>query len=130
VPAGAQGAPIAGHARLASSGTRDQVAWVRRSATNFVKDELQGNGAGACSVLYAPLQATEGHRTCARRWDVRLAAMLRTPGERARLRAQLRAIRSVTVTVRRDTATLHLATPLMQRASRLLWTSNCWMLES
>ena len=30
-----------------SVGTSEQIAWVRRAASNFVADELSGNGAGA-----------------------------------------------------------------------------------
>jgi hypothetical protein len=42
-----------------------------------VTAELGGDGAGACAILNAPLRATQHHRTCARRWDVELARLLR-----------------------------------------------------
>jgi hypothetical protein len=120
-PAAALGAP--------STGTREQVAWVRRAASNFLVAELSGNGAGACSILYAPLQASEHHRTCAQRWDAKLASVLRQPGERARLRADARALPSATVVVHANTASIDLPTPLMGQTSRLLWSSNCWMVD-
>jgi SpoIID/LytB domain protein len=114
----------------ASRGTREQIAWVRRAASNFVADELSGNGAGACSILYAPLQATRHRRTCAQRWNAKLAGMLREPGGRARLRADAGAIPHAVVVVHGNWASIDLPTPLMSGASRLLWTSNCWMLDS
>ena len=112
-----------------SSGTYEQIAWVRRAASNFVGDELRGDGAGACSILNAPLRATQRHRTCAQRWDARLARLLREPGARGRLRAEARAIPSAPVVVRGNTASIHLPAPLMGGSTRFLWTENCWMLE-
>ncbi len=47
---------------------------------NFVTAELAGNGASACAILNAPLRATRHDRTCAQRWDAKLAALLREPG--------------------------------------------------
>ncbi len=119
-PAGA----LAAH----SVGSAEQIAWVRRAASNFVAAELSGNGADACGILNAPLRATEQHRTCAQRWDAKLAALLREPGGRAHLRAQQRAIPSAIVDVHGDTATLGLATPLAGGPNRFLWSENCWML--
>ncbi len=119
-PAGA----LAAH----SVGSAEQVAWVRRAASNFVAAELSANGAGACGILNAPLRATEHHRTCAQRWDARLAAMLHEPGGRAKLRAQQHAIQSAIVDVHGDTATLALATPLAGGPNRFVWSENCWML--
>jgi len=111
-----------------SVGTREQIAWVRRAANNFVTAELAGNGANACGILNAPLRATQHGRTCEQRWDAKLASLLREPGAHKRLRAQQRAIPSAVVIVRGDVATLELATPLMGGPNRFLWTENCWML--
>ncbi len=121
-PAGAFGAPY-------SAGTPEQVAWVRRAASNFVGAELAGNGAGACGILNAPLRATQHHRTCAQRWNAKLAKLLHEPGGRARLRAQKRAIPSAVVVVRGNIASLELASPLMGGSSQLVWTENCWMVK-
>ncbi len=121
LPAGAQAAH--------SVGSGEQIAWVRRAATNFVSSELAGNGAGACGVLNAPLRATEHGRTCERRWNAKLARLLHEPGARARLRAQRRAIGSAIVIVHGNVALLELSTPLMGGASRFVWTENCWMLD-
>ncbi len=112
-----------------SVGTREQIAWVRRAASNFVAAELNRDGASACSILNAPLRSTEHNRTCAQRWDARLAALLHEPGGRARLRAEQRAIPAATVLVHGDTATIDLPRPLAGGANRFLWTENCWMLE-
>lgn len=112
-----------------SRGTYEQIAWVRRAASNFVGDELRGDGAGACSILNAPLRSTQRHRTCAQRWDARLARLLREPGARGRLRTQARAIRSASVDVHGNAASISLPAPLMDGSSRFLWTENCWMLE-
>jgi hypothetical protein len=112
-----------------SVGSPEQVSWVRRAATNFVVAELGGNGAGACAILNAPLRATLHHRSCAERWDAKLAALLREPGGRGRLRAQKRAIPSAAVVVRGYVATIELPTPLMGPHNRFLWSENCWMLK-
>lgn len=111
-----------------SVGTSSQIAWVRRAATNFVTAELGDNGAGACSVLDAPLQATEAHLTCAQRWDAKLASLLRESGARARLRTDARAIGSATVLVHGARASIELPSPLLGAGSRFVWTDNCWML--
>jgi len=112
-----------------SVGTREQVAWVRRAATRFVTAELTRNGAEACAVLSAPLRITQHGRTCEQRWDARLGQLLREPGSRVRLRAQRRAIASAAVIVHGNTASLGLATPLMDGSSRFTWSESCWMLE-
>jgi hypothetical protein len=112
-----------------SSGTHEQIAWVRRAATSFVNAELSGNGAGACAILNAPLRATFHHRTCAQRWNTKLAALLHEPGGRARLRAQRRAIPAAVVVVHGNVASLELATPLMGGSSQLVWSENCWMVN-
>jgi hypothetical protein len=111
-----------------SVGTREQVSWVRRATTNFVVAELHGDGAGACTILNAPLRATMDGRTCAQRWDSKLAHLLREPSARARLRTEERAIGSATVIIHGSHASIQLPTPLMGGANRLLWTENCWML--
>jgi hypothetical protein len=108
-----------------STGTPGQVAWVRRSASNFVTAELTHNGSGVCSILNAPLR---GH-ACVQRWNTKLAKILREPGGRADLQEDRRAISSAVVTVRRNTATIDLPAPLTgSGANRFLWTENCWML--
>jgi hypothetical protein len=112
-----------------SVGSREQIAWVRGAASNFVTAELSGNGAGACGILNAPLRSTRHNRTCAQRWNAKLAKLLREPGGRARLRAQARAIGSAVVIIHGNVASLDLATPLMSGPNRFLWTENCWMLE-
>jgi hypothetical protein len=111
-----------------SVGTREQIAWVRRAANNFVTAELAGNGASACAILNAPLRATQHGRTCEQRWNAKLASLLHQPGARQRLRAQQRAIPSAVVMVRGNYASLGLATPLMNGPNHFLWTENCWML--
>jgi hypothetical protein len=108
----------------------EQVAWVRRAASNFVTAELSGNGAGACAVLDAPLRRTEHRRTCAQRWNAKLAMLLRASSGRSRLRSQRRAIGSAQVNVHGDLAWIALPTPLMNGQNRFLWTENCWMLQS
>jgi hypothetical protein len=120
-PAGA----LAAH----SVGTPEQIAWVRRAATNFVGDELAGNGAGACGILNAPLRATRNHRTCEQRWDARLKTMLRSRSERRLLHSQLHAIASARVVVHGNVASLGLKTPLFNGPNHFLWTEMCWMLE-
>jgi hypothetical protein len=117
----------AGAGAAHSVGSGEQIAWVRRAASNFVTAELAGNGAGACGVLAAPLRATEHGRTCAQRWDAKLSKLLREPGARARLHAQERAIPAAIVIVRGNVASLHLATPLIGERDRLVWSENCWM---
>jgi hypothetical protein len=112
-----------------SVGSREQIAWVRRAASNFVSAELAGNGAGACAILNAPLRANRHHRTCAQRWNARLRTLLHDPAARARLRAQRRAIPSAVVIVHGDVASIGLSSPLMSGPNRFLWTENCWMLE-
>jgi hypothetical protein len=112
-----------------SVGTSGQIAWVRRATTNFVTAELNGNGAGVCAILDAPLRATRRHRTCAERWNGKLERLLHEPGGRAHLRSEQRAIPSAAVVIHGNVATIDLPGPLMSRSSRLLWTENCWMVE-
>ncbi len=112
-----------------SVGTPEQIAWVRRAATNFVNDELAGNGAGACGILNAPLRATRDHRTCEQRWDARLKSILSSAAGRRQLRAQRRAITAAAVVVHGDHASLGVKTPLFEGPNHFLFTENCWMLE-
>jgi hypothetical protein len=120
---------LPGAAPASSAGTREQIAWVRRAAAKFVRAELRGDGAGACSVLTAQLRATQRRKTCAQRWNARLARLVREPGGRARLGAEARAIPSAAVVVRGYSATIRLPAPLLSGRDRFLWTENCWMLE-
>ena len=113
-----------------SVGTGEQVAWVRRAASNFVTAELAGNGAGVCGILNAPLRATEHGRTCEQRWNAKLATLLREPGGRARLRSEQHAIGSAAVIVHGNVAALELASPLTNGGpNRFVWSENCWMLD-
>jgi hypothetical protein len=112
-----------------SVGSREQVAWVRSAAGRFVAAELGDDGAGACAVLNAPLRASRNHRSCAERWDAKLATLLREPGAESRLRAERRAIGSAVVIVHGDVASIELPTPLMSAPNRFLWTEDCWMLK-
>jgi hypothetical protein len=113
-----------------SVGTGEQIAWVRRAASNFVTAELTGNGAGVCGILDAPLRASEHGRTCDERWNAKLARLLREPGSRARLRSQAHGIGSAAVIVHGDVAALELASPLMNGGpNRFVWSENCWMLD-
>lgn len=120
---------LPGAAYASSVGAREQTAWVRRAAANFVSAELRGDGASACSVLDAPLRANQHHETCAQRWDARLAGALRKPGVRVQLRADARAIPTAAVLVRGNSASIRLPAALMSGQSRFLWSENCWMLE-
>jgi hypothetical protein len=121
--------PCASASAAYSVGSHEQIAWVRRAASNFVTAELAGNGAGACAILNAPLRATRHGRTCAQRLNASAAKLVREPAGRARLRAQRRAIGSAVVVVHGNIATIGLATPLMSGPNRFVWTENCWMLE-
>jgi hypothetical protein len=120
---------LAGAASASSVGTREQIAWVRRAAANFVGAELGGDGARACSVLNAPLRATSHRETCAQRWDARLARAKSKPGVRAQLREDSRAMPDALVVVHGASASIGLPAPLMGGESRFIWSENCWMLE-
>jgi hypothetical protein len=128
--AGGAAAVLPGAALGASSvGSHEQIAWVRRAASNFVGDELRGDGAGACSILNAPLRARQHRRTCTQQWNARLAGLLREPGGRAGLRAEARAISSAPVVVHGNSASIDLPSRLISGPNRFLWSENCWMLE-
>jgi hypothetical protein len=112
-----------------TGGTAEQRAWVRSAATRFVTAELARDGGSACGILVRRLRATVHGRTCEQRWDARLAARLRLPGERAALRRELNEIARARVTIHGDQARIELAKPLLRRSTGFLWTENCWMLE-
>jgi hypothetical protein len=112
-----------------SVGSREQVSWVRSAAGRFVAAELAGNGVGACAVLNAPLRASRNHRSCAERWNAKLAALLHEPGAATRLRSEQHAIPSAVVIVHGYIAQIELPTPLMSGPNRFLWSENCWMLR-
>jgi hypothetical protein len=111
-------------APAAMSGT---PAGLRDAVARLVQAELAGDGATACGILNAPLTATIGGRTCAQRWDAKLARLLRDGG-RARLRDDLRAAPTAQVAMSGTYATIDLPHPLLDGQSRFLWTANCWML--
>lgn len=121
LPAGA----LASH----SVGSPEQIAWVRSAAGRFVSAELAGNGAGACAVLNAPLRASRDHRSCAQRWNAKLASLLHEPGAAASLRSEQRAIPSAVVVVHGNLASIALPSPLMSGPNHFLWSENCWMLR-
>jgi hypothetical protein len=120
---------VSAHA-AGSVGSPEQVAWVRRAASNFVGAELSGNGAGACAILAAELRTTQHHRTCAQRWNAKLAKLLREPRGRAHLHTLQHAIPSAIIVVHGYSASIKLPDPLMNGPNRFRWTENCWMLES
>ncbi len=122
-------APASASAHQHSVGTGEQIAWVRRAANNFLTAELSGNGAGACAILNAPLRATQGHETCAERWNAKLARLLREPGAKARLHSEQHAIPSAVVIVGGNVASIALPHPLLDGPNHFLWTENCWMLK-
>lgn len=112
-------------AQAHSTGTPEQISWVRRAAGRFIAAELEGNGSEACAVLDARLRSGD----CTRRWDARIAAMLRHASVRASLRADQRAVAKATVHVHGNTATIALPSALLAGESRFAWTEMCWMLE-
>jgi hypothetical protein len=112
-----------------STGTPEQIAWVRRAAGNFLAAELAGNGASACSILAAPLRTTSHGVSCQTRWGARIRRLLHEPGARARLRADRRATPAAVVSVHAGQATIELPTPLLDGHSRFVWSEMCWMLE-
>jgi hypothetical protein len=116
---------LAATAQAHSTGTPEQISWVRRAAARFVAAELAGSGSEACAVLDARLRSGD----CTRRWDGRIAGMLRHASVRARLRADRRAVATASVHVHGNTATIELPSPLLAGESRFAWTEMCWMLE-
>jgi hypothetical protein len=114
--------------RERSVGSREQIAWVRRAAGNFLAAESSGNGAAACSVLIAPLRATQNRHSCQERWNVRLRALRGDRAARSRLRTDQHAVASAAVRVHGNSATIELPAPLLGASNRFVWTENCWML--
>jgi hypothetical protein len=108
-----------------STGTPEQISWVRRAAANFIAAELSRSGSGACAVLEARLRGSN----CEAHWNGRLAATLDHAAVRAGLRADRRAVATAEVHVRGNTATIALPSPLLAGESRFVWTEMCWMLE-
>ncbi|HLI32630.1 MAG TPA: hypothetical protein VKU89_07835 [Solirubrobacteraceae bacterium] len=122
---GLPGDALAAH----SVGTPEQISWVRSAAQRFVAAELSRDSAAACAILNPPLRTTVDGRSCAERWQKRLAAMLRSPRMRAALQADARAIAHAVVIVHGNQARIELPHPLLGHSDRFNWTENCWMLE-
>lgn len=127
--AGCAGAAVAAGYSENSVGTPQQVAWVRRAAGNFLAAELARNGSAACAILDRRLRGAVRHRTCEQRMDAHLRSMLRAPGARSHLRAELHAARSAQVIVHGNLASIDLPAPLLNGPNEFRWTENCWMLE-
>jgi hypothetical protein len=108
-----------------STGTPEQISWVRRAATNFIAAELGRSGSGACAVLEARLRGGD----CQAHWNGRLQAMMSHSSVRAGLRADRHAVATAAVHVHGNTATIELPSPLLAGESRFVWTEMCWMLE-
>ena len=70
------GALLATPAAAPAAWSTGSTAWLRAAVTRLINAELAGDGATACGILYAPLTATVNGRTCAQRWDARLARLL------------------------------------------------------
>ncbi len=103
---------------------------MRSAATRFVAAELAGNGEAACAILNRPLRASKRGRTCAQRWDARLATMLHRHAARAALRRQANEIPHARVVVRGNVASIELSQPLFEQPrNSFIWTENCWMLR-
>ena len=113
-------------AALAASG--GTPAGLRAAVTRLVDAELARDGATACGILYAPLTATVDGRSCAQRWDTRIARLLARHGGAGALRADLRAIPAAGVSISGLYATIALPHALFDGQSRFYWTANCWML--
>ena len=124
------GALLAAPSAALAAGSAVTAATLRAAATRLVTAELAGDGATACGILDAPLTGTLHGRTCAERWDARLARVLARPGGRAGLRADLRAIPRARVSLHGLYGTIALPQALLDGASRFYWTANCWMLTS
>ena len=80
-------------------------------------------------MLNAPMRAVRHGTSCERRWNAKLATMLRKHGERVQLHAQLHEIASAAVIVHSNVARIALSSPLISGPNHFLWTENCWMLE-
>lgn len=114
-------------ALAASTGT---ASGLRYAVTRLLTAELGRDGAGACAVLNAPLNATVDGHSCAQRWDARIERMLAVHGGARRLQADLHAVAGAPVRVAGLYATIALPHPLLDGQSRFYWTDNCWMLTS
>jgi len=114
----------------ATATTSGTESGLRVAVTRLLSAELAGDGATACSILYAPLAGTVGGRTCAQRWDARIARLLSRRGGAARVRSDLRAVPSAAVRTSGLYATIALPNPLLDGTSRFYWTANCWMLTT
>jgi hypothetical protein len=112
----------------ASADAAGSTAMLRQAASTLITAELTGDGATACSKLYAPLTATIDGRTCVQRWDARSRRLLAAKGGARRLRADLRAVASAPITMDGLYATIALPHPLLDGQTRWYWTANCWML--
>jgi hypothetical protein len=109
----------------------NEVSTLRAQATRFITAELAGDGATVCAVLNSPNHGVGPHQTCAGHWDAALRTLLRTPGARRRLTADLHAVAGARVTLTHGdyVGSLALPTPLLGSSSEFYWTNNCWMLE-
>jgi len=112
----------------ASAAMGGTPAGLRAAVTRLVDAEIAGDGSTACGILYAPLTATVDGRTCAQRWDARIAHILHRTGGAAGLRADLRSIPSAPIAMSGLYATIALPHPLLDGQSRFYFTANCWML--
>jgi len=124
-------AVVAAPASAGWSSHANEVSTLRSQTTRFLTAELQRDGATVCAVLDSPNHGVGPHQTCAQHWTSTLPAMLRAPGARQRLTADLHAIASAPVAFSHGgyVGTIALPTPLLGDSSRFYWTANCWMLE-
>src|ERR1700690_1473899 len=116
---------------FSAGASAEPASWtplLRTAATRLITAELNGAGATACGVLYAPLTGTVNGKTCVQRWDARSARILAAPGGARHLRADLRAVAAATVTIDGLYGSIALPHPLLGGHSRFYWTANCWML--
>lgn len=118
VPAGASAAPAWGPA----------ASTLRAATSRLIEAELRGDGATACAILNPPLDTTVAGRTCAQRWDARIAALLRHRGGARGLRRDLRAVADASVAIVGEHGSIALPVPLLNGHTRFYWTENCWML--
>jgi hypothetical protein len=121
---------LAGSASAAAYDTSSagSISNLRGAAAVVIQSELSGDGATACSKLYAPLATTVDGRTCAQRWTSRSARLLAKHGGAARLRADLRVINTAPIQLNGLYATIKLPHPLLGGTTHFYWTANCWML--
>jgi len=120
-------APVTASAQSQWAGTAPEL---RAAVTRLLDAELAGDGGSACGILYAPLTGVVGGRDCTQRWDARLGRMLRAPGGRATVKANLRALATAPIAMNGNYASIALPHPLLDGQSRFYWTANCWMLTT